>query len=232
MSFNLVELWTHMGALSKIIAVFLGLMGIASVGVVVERSIAFARAAKESRAFAQKAAGVIDKWEIEELITLGSGFKNSPLAKLFSEITQRYLRGFEEDGGGLSPVEMARNEAQRRRDAIGSELRRGMNVLASVGSVSPFVGLLGTVLGIINCFKSIGLSGSGGLGAVSIGISEALAETALGLLVAIPAVLFYNYLTARVSAMELALERSAGELLDEVENRHGQRPASLAQKAA
>ncbi|MEQ9322290.1 MAG: MotA/TolQ/ExbB proton channel family protein, partial [Polyangiaceae bacterium] len=87
--------------------------------------------------------------------------------------------------------------------------------------VAPFVGLLGTVVGIIGAFQGIASSGSGGLGAVSAGIAEALIETAFGLMVAIPAVLFFNYLSARVARLELQLGRSVGELLDDMENQDG-----------
>jgi biopolymer transport protein ExbB len=91
-------------------------------------------------------------------------------------------------------------------------------VLASVGSVAPFVGLLGTVVGIISAFQGIAASGSGGLSSVSAGISEALIETALGLAVAIPAVLAFNYLSTGIAADEGALGRSAGELADQIED--------------
>ncbi len=123
----------------------------------------------------------------------------------------------------MTPVEMAKNEAERMKEVIGADLRRGMSVLASVGSVAPFVGLLGTVVGIIGAFQGIATTGSGGIAAVSAGIAEALVVTALGLLVAIPAVLFFNYLTGRVNTVELALARSAGELLDEMENHYGRK---------
>lgn len=116
---------------------------------------------------------------------------------------------------------MARNEAERQRERIGQELRRGLSVLASIGSTAPFVGLLGTVLGIISAFQGIAATGGGGLGAVSAGIAEALIETAFGLFVAIPTVLSYNYFMARANAVEGALERASGELLDELENEHG-----------
>jgi biopolymer transport protein ExbB len=96
-----------------------------------------------------------------------------------------------------------------------------MSLLASVGSVAPFVGLLGTVVGIISAFQGIAATGSGGLGSVSAGIAEALVETALGLMVAIPAVLSFNYLTTRVGTVESALSRSLGELLDDLESEHG-----------
>jgi biopolymer transport protein ExbB len=107
-----------------------------------------------------------------------------------------------------------------------------MSVLASVGSVAPFVGLLGTVLGIITSFQAIGAEGSGGINTVMTGIAEALAETALGLFVAIPAVLLYNYLSVRVAGIELSLGRSAGELLDEMENRHGRQSHTVAESQA
>jgi biopolymer transport protein ExbB len=116
-------------------------------------------------------------------------------------------------------------------EALGSDLRRGLSVLASVGSVAPFVGLLGTVIGIIGAFQGIAATGSGGLGAVSAGIAEALIETAFGLMVAIPAVLLFNWLTTRINAIDLVLARSAGELLDEIENRHDGRASSAGRKA-
>jgi biopolymer transport protein ExbB len=98
-----------------------------------------------------------------------------------------------------------------------------MNILATTGSVAPFVGLLGTVVGIIAAFQGIASSGSGGIGAISAGISEALIETALGLLIAIPAVLFFNYLSAKINGVELSLARSTGEFLDELESHHGRK---------
>jgi biopolymer transport protein ExbB len=208
-------------------------MAIACIGVVVERMIMFAKGARESRAFARKVAPNVANWEIEEVAAATGNYKNSPLAKLFGFVIDRYLRSVEQPKGGLTPVEMARHECERRQEQAGSELRRGMSVLASVGSVAPFVGLLGTVLGIITSFQSIGAEGSGGINTVMTGIAEALAETALGLLVAIPAVLLFNYLSVRVAGIELALSRSAGELLDEMEYRDGCKPeAAIAQKAA
>jgi len=93
--------------------------------------------------------------------------------------------------------------------------------VATVGSIAPFVGLLGTVVGIIGAFQGIGSAGNAGIGAVMGGISEALVETAFGLMVAIPAVIVFNYLNARISTIETALGRSAGELLDELENHQG-----------
>lgn len=217
MSFDLVEIYHHMGPLARGIAFFLLLMMIASIGVVVERTLAFAKARKQNRNFVQKIAPIISEWRLSEIEKIAKNYPAGTLAQLFKHMSVKYLSGLERQGG-LSPVELARGEAERRMEQTGADLRRGMSVLASVGSVAPFVGLLGTVVGIIGAFEGIGASGSAGLGSVMTGISEALIETAFGLLVAIPAVLFYNYLTAKVSTAELSLTLSMGELLDEMES--------------
>ena len=117
-------------------------------------------------------------------------------------------------------------------EAVGAELRRGLSVLATVGSISPFVGLLGTVVGIITTLKEISATNSAGMGSVMGGISEALVETALGLLVAIPVVLVFNYLSGRISAMEAAIGRSSSEFIDELENEYGRRTDSDVAQAA
>ncbi|MGA9525426.1 MAG: MotA/TolQ/ExbB proton channel family protein, partial [Myxococcaceae bacterium] len=117
-----------------------------------------------------------------------------------------------------SAVELTRRELERKSEALNAEIRRGMGVLASVGSVAPFVGLLGTVVGIITCFEGISAEGSGGLGAVSAGIAEALVVTALGLLVAIPAVLAFNFLSSQADGLSLALDQARGQLVDALES--------------
>src|SRR6185503_13264592 len=111
------------------------------------------------------------------------------------------MRATAEDGG-LSPAERTRRHLERTVEELSADLRRGLAVLASVGSVAPFVGLLGTVVGIISAFQGIASSGSGGLSSVAAGISEALVETALGLAVAIPAVLAFNYLSNSIATDE------------------------------
>lgn len=233
MSFNLTHIWTHMGPLSKAIAFVLFMMAVSFIGVTIERLIAFSRSAKESRLFAIQAGKLLEESKVEELIPLADKFKSSSLARLFGPIIRRYIHAFEDLGdGGLSPVQLARNEASRRQEAVGEELRRGMNVVATVGSISPFVGLLGTVVGIIGAFQGIGSAGSAGIGPVMAGISEALIETAFGLMVAIPAVIAFNYLNTKIGAIETALGRSAGELLDELENHLGRSGSKRERHAA
>jgi biopolymer transport protein ExbB len=223
MSFNLVQILSHMGPLGMVIAGFLIMMAIACVGVVVERLIALGRSARESRQFAQRVPGLIEDWKLEELRAVADSYKGSALARLFSAVVRRYIKGIQQTDAA-NAVELATGEAERSKEAVGADLRRGLNVLATTGSIAPFIGLLGTVVGIIAAFQGIASSGSGGIGAISAGIAEALIETALGLLVAIPAVLAFNALSARINGVELALARSAGELIDELEVHHGAKP--------
>jgi biopolymer transport protein ExbB len=220
MSFDLAHIWASMGLLGKIVAGFLLLMAIACAGVTVERLIVLWKSARHSRRFAPAAAAAINEWRLRDLLELcdRKEHKASTLNRLFQSIVKRYL---DAGDGNISPVEMARNESERTLEALGHDLRRGLSVLASVGSVAPFVGLLGTVIGIIGAFQGIAATGSGGLSAVSAGIAEALIETAFGLMVAIPAVLLFNWLTVKINTVELTLSRSAGQLLDEIENNHG-----------
>jgi biopolymer transport protein ExbB/biopolymer transport protein TolQ len=113
-------------------------------------------------------------------------------------------------------------ERQALREVQG--LRRGQGLLATVGSIAPFVGLLGTVMGIVNAFRLMAASGSAGLGTVSAGIAEALVTTALGLLVAVPAVVAYNYLQSWVEARAVDISESSNELVDAVARHLSQKP--------
>jgi len=221
MQFDFAHIWAAMGLMSKLVALALALMAVASIAVVVERLIVLSRAAGETRRFATEARPLLESWDPESLAEVAERYKTSALARLSAVALRRFLRAVDDADGGVEPVELTRREIARKKEALSADLRRGLSVLASVGSVAPFVGLLGTVVGIINAFQTIGATGSGGLGAVSAGIAEALIVTAFGLAVAIPAVLLFNYLNTRISALELSLDRSAGELLDEMENEHG-----------
>jgi len=218
--FDLKHIWTEMWWPNKAIAVFIFLMAILAVAVTIERIVALSKSAKISREFARRAETAIEIWDTEALRALAAHAKLSALARLFDAIIAKYhqVRGRGEvTAAGL---DMVKNEAARQQEVLSADLRRGMSILATIGSITPFVGLLGTVIGIIAAFQKIGQSGAGGIGTVSTQIGEALIQTALGLAVAIPAVIFFNYLTGRVSAVESALGRSAGQLIDEMEFQH------------
>jgi biopolymer transport protein ExbB len=218
-----------MGLMSKIIASLLLVMATMSLAVVVERWIALARAKTQTRPFLQRIIPLLANEEYTAAASLADDHKASPFARLLAPILRKLMSSEEKN---LTRVELAKREAERQKEAIGEELRRGMGILASVGSIAPFVGLLGTVVGIISAFQGIASTGSGGLGAVSAGISEALVETALGLMVAIPAVLFFNSLNGKINVVEAELARRTSELLDELENSHGSRDSGQFERAA
>jgi biopolymer transport protein ExbB len=218
-----------MGPLSKVIASILLLMATMIVAVFVERNVTLLRARTETKKFLRAVVSLLTPDSYSQAVEVAGGHQASPFARLMAPVLKKLSSGEEKN---LSRVEVARREAERQKELVGEDLRRGMNILASIGSVAPFVGLLGTVVGIITAFQGIAATGSGGLGAVSAGIAEALVETALGLMVAIPAVLFFNQLNTKISAVETELARRTGELLDELENSHGHRDSGQFQKAS
>jgi biopolymer transport protein ExbB len=193
-------------------------MGVASLAVFVERLVVLRRSRVASRTFATKVGRKLRPDAIAAVIADAEGLAVGHLARLVRLGLVMYRdakAGL--DGPGVTPVESMRRELDRRIDEIVADLKAGLPVLASVGSVAPFVGLLGTVLGIITAFRGIADTGSGGLSAVSAGIAEALVETALGLAVAIPSVLAFNYVATQIAHDQLALTNAAGELIDTVE---------------
>ncbi|MBL8717102.1 MAG: MotA/TolQ/ExbB proton channel family protein [Myxococcales bacterium] len=221
MELNLVHIWKDMPFLSRVVASCLALMALGAIGVVIERLLFLTRTSAESKLFAEKVRVVLAKHDIEGVAKLAAAHPTSPLARLVHAGAAKYLDHTISPGhDNLGPIEAAKREMARRAEVISLELRRGMSLLASVGSLAPFVGLLGTVLGILGAFAKIGASGSAGLGAVSAGIAEALIETAFGLIVAIPSVGFFNWLNGKVEAIELDLTNANGEFLDEVERNH------------
>jgi biopolymer transport protein ExbB/TolQ len=126
----------------------------------------------------------------------------------------RWVRDYAAEIGDFDVIAAVNRAVDRSSMRTVADLRRGLGALATVGSTAPFVGLLGTVAGIITAFQSMAATGSGGLGSVSAGIAEALVTTAFGLLVAIPAVMMFNYLTNRVEDMQVDINDSANELVD------------------
>lgn len=221
MTFSYAEIWQHMGVPAMVIAGVLLVMGLASLTVFLERIFTLRRSRAQSRAFA---AGMAEKFragDVEGLLaeTQSPEYASGHLPRIVRSALTTYAHARQTaDISGLTPAERTRRHLERYLEEIGEDLRRGMSVLASVGSVAPFVGLLGTVVGIISAFQGIASSGSGGLSSVSAGISEALIETAFGLAVAIPAVLAFNYLSTTIARDEGVLQRSAGELLDVIED--------------
>ena len=219
MQFSLMEIFQHMGVPAMVVAGVLLVFGLASLTVFVERILTLRRSRAESRRFAGQAAADLQQVNVDAVIAHADKHKRGHLPRVVRAGLTTFRHAQQTaDIAGLPPVERTRRFLERFMEEIGGDLRRGLSLLATVGSVAPFVGLLGTVLGIITAFQGIASSGSGGLSSVAAGISEALIETALGLAVAIPAVLAFNYLSGAITQEELMLNHSAGELLDRIED--------------
>ncbi len=228
MQFSMLEIWNQMGVPALIVAGVLLLMGLASLTVVVERLITLRQSRVASRRFAGTVARDLRLDRFEAIIKRAAQpeHEKGHLARVVRSVLKAYHHATTTaDIGGLPPAERTRRHLERYMEEINSDLRRGMSILATVGSTAPFVGLLGTVVGIISAFQGIASTGSGGLSAVSAGISEALIETALGLAVAIPAVLAFNFLSTRIAHEELTLTHAAGELLDTIDDWEERRTA-------
>lgn len=208
MQFSMIGMWQEMGLLARSVVFILMGMSLLSLATAVEKWLFLSRAARESASFLRvwrervasqgymAAASITEKYSrcvIAQIVTIGTRILNGVAnASQLSEVYDRAVR--------------------REILAAGSTARRGLGLLATVGSTAPFVGLFGTVIGIVNAFQKMAVSGQGGLGVVSAGIAEALVTTALGIGVAIPAVWLFNFLTQRITRLLNEMECVAEEL--------------------
>jgi biopolymer transport protein ExbB/biopolymer transport protein TolQ len=215
---DLLELWAQMGLPVRSLMILLGFMSMWSTGVFLERMFTFTQAGKQSKAFAPQVAKHLKDGRLKDAIAVSQSknYKYSHLGKVVLAGLQEYQ--FQKDSGielnRDDLVDSVRRAIQRASALTSSDLKKGMGSLATIGATAVFVGLLGTTLGVINAFQGIAATGSGGLGAVSAGIAEALVGTAIGLFVAIPAVWFYNYLTSRIEFFSVEMDNSSSELVD------------------
>jgi biopolymer transport protein ExbB/TolQ len=214
-----MAMWAQMGLVAKGVALILFIMSMWSFGVAIERIFTFTQARNQSKLFAPQVAKHLKDGRLKDAIALSSSknYRYSHLAKVVLAGLQEYQFQQEAGGAALSREDLmdtVRRSIQRASALTASDLKKGISALATIGSTAPFVGLLGTVVGVITAFQGIASSGSGGIGAVSAGIAEALVETALGLVVAIPAVWFYNYLTGRIEYFNVEMDNSSSELVD------------------
>jgi biopolymer transport protein ExbB/TolQ len=208
MQFSMIGMWQEMGLLARSVVFILLGMSLLSLATAVEKWLFLSRAARDSARFLQV-------WR-ERAVTQGYVTAASLAEKYPRCLTAQVV------AAGTRILNAVPNAAQRsevydramRREilATGTTARRGLGLLATVGSTAPFVGLFGTVVGIVNAFQKMAVSGQGGLGVVSAGIAEALVTTALGIGVAIPAVWLFNFLTQRITRLLSELECVAEEL--------------------
>jgi biopolymer transport protein ExbB len=214
MAWDPVSMWKSMGWLARIVVIILFIMSGWSIGVMIDRWMAFSAARKQSRAFAPQVAGALKNGNIEEAIKIAERNKKSHLAKVVVAGLQEFKAHGESTDIPGETIEASKRALERAEAIVHAELKRGLGSLATIGSTAPFVGLFGTVVGILNAFRGIASSKATGLAAVAGGISEALVTTAVGLFVAIPAVMMFNYLTGRVEAFDVEMDNSSSELVD------------------
>jgi biopolymer transport protein ExbB/biopolymer transport protein TolQ len=208
------SLWNQMGSLAKAVVVALFIMSAWSIGVMIDRLMAYGAARKQSRQFAPAVAGALREGKLDEAVKIADRYKKSHLAKVVVAGLQEFQAHQISSEIPGEEIEASKRALERAEAIVHAELKRGVSGLATIGSTAPFVGLFGTVVGIINAFKQISTEKSTGLGAVSGGISEALVTTAIGLFVAIPAVWMYNYFTGKIEAFDVEMGNSSSELID------------------
>ena len=194
-------------------------MGLWSLVAGVERFIAIRKANRASEQFARSAGELVLDGDFEAVLSLTERHGVSPLAQLYRFGLQTYLQNM--DDTILGPVELATRQLSRKLEDLSAQLKRGKGILATTGSTAPFVGLFGTVIGIITVFTQMAESGGGGFDTVSAGIAEALIVTGLGLVIAIAAVWIFNFLTQKFEGIELQLQHASSELIDHLETKGG-----------
>lgn len=213
-AFDPISMWRAMGWPARMVVILMFIMSAWSIGVMIDRWIAFRAARKQSRFFAPAVAGALKDGKIDEAIAIAEQNKRSHLAKVVTAGLQEFQAHQASTEISGETIEASKRALERAAAIVHAELKRGVSSLATIGSTAPFVGLFGTVLGIINAFHGISTAKSTGLAAVAGGISEALVTTAIGLFVAVPAVWMFNYFTSKIEAFDVEMDNSSSELID------------------
>jgi biopolymer transport protein ExbB len=215
MNLSLIELWGTMGGFAKGIVVTLLLMSVYSLGVGAAKWWRLRRSMKQTAKFAPEFARFLQEGQLDQAIALAEKQKTSHVARVLGEALVE-VKPLLRDRATVSVADInsAERAVERQMLILLSELKRGLAVLATVGATAPFVGLLGTVMGIVNAFTGMAASGNQGLAAISAGIAEALITTAFGLIVAIPAVWLYNYFQTKIENLTVEMTYTSKEFVD------------------
>jgi biopolymer transport protein ExbB/TolQ len=215
MDMSIMGLWVSMGPMAKFVFVLLCVLSVYSLAVSVERWMTFQKAKQQSVKFALEVGQLLKQDKLKEAIDLAKKYKFSHVAKVVSAGLLEFA--YEAHGAsaqGHDTVAAAERAIERATMMTTADMKKGLGGLATIATTAPFIGLFGTVIGIINAFRGMAASGAGGLGSVSAGISEALVTTAMGLFVAIPAVWLYNLFLNKIERFQVEMSNSASELID------------------
>jgi biopolymer transport protein ExbB len=218
-SFDLLEMWRNMAFLARVVNVLLAVCSMYSLWVIIDRAAVFRKVRKTTVDFIIGLRDQLKAKNVSAALTLAEK-SDAPVAKVVYDALHEYKDGVEalestgpDEIGDFDLVDAVNRVIDRTKEQQVSELKKGLGGLASISSAAPFIGLFGTVVGIINAFRAMAATGQGGLGAVSAGISEALFTTAVGLLVAIPAVMSFNYFTTVIERFIVEMNGVSSELL-------------------
>lgn len=218
MNFDPIHMYLEMPLPVKGVVLVLLIQAVLSIAVVVDRLVLLVRSTRRSRAFAAEVTPLLDAGDFEGALSVASEAHGSHLASYMYTGIRTYLDRRLEGKSIDKSAHLTERALERHGEQVSASLNRGMNILASTGSTAPFVGLLGTVLGILFAFRMIAETGSGGIATIGGSIGEALVVTGLGLAVAIPVVLVFNSLSNRIGLFEAGLANAAGELVDRLES--------------
>jgi len=221
MEFNVIDMWAGMSNLVRAVVSVLTIQALSGIFVAVDRLILLFTANRSGRKFAKTAGPLLARGDYTSALNVAREHKDSHLAGIITTGVETFAEHLRRSGDQSKAAYLADRALERQSEHLSASLNRGMNILASTGSTAPFIGLLGTVLGILNAFKLVGQQGSGGMGTIGVAIAEALVVTGYGLMVAIPSVLLFNWLSARIATYEQGLNRARGELVDRLEGGHG-----------
>src|SRR5260370_1781931 len=211
---SLTELLRHVGIFGGAVMVCLVLLSVVWVGMSIDKHRCCGLASRESEKFKAEFKKFLHGGDAQDLIEAGRQHENSYVAQVVSAGIIEY-DGVRQSGG--DPVASLELVTSALRDSISEtliQLKRGLGFLATIGSTAPFIGLFGTVVGIINAFRSIAATGSGGMSVVSGGIAEALISTALGIFVAIPAVVAFNHFTGNIQTFHVDMNPASSQLVN------------------
>jgi len=216
-SFSIVGMWQTMNWLARGVVIVLAAMSIWSLTIAIDRLWRFQMAKKQSLRLAREVTPMLKLHKLEEAITHAKkkDFRHSHLARVLTAgLTEFQYESSQELPEDFDIVDSGKRAIERETLMTTAEMKKGLGNLATISTTAPFIGLFGTVVGIIHAFQGMAISGSGGLGAVSAGIAEALATTAFGLFVAIPAVWLYNYFLNKIERFQVEMSNSTSQLVD------------------
>ena len=216
MQLGFLEMWTQMGTVAKAVSFILILLSVLSIYFFIERMMTFTRAKNKSKQAAPALADLLKAGKLNEALTLSNkkDYKGSHLARITAAGIHEFLAARESGLSLEEQIESASRGCNRAASLFTQDLKRGFSIVATIATSSPFIGLFGTIFGIITAFRGMQLTGSGGIGAVAGGISEALITTAFGILVAVIALWCYNLLNSKIDVYQAEMENTASEIVD------------------